>query len=264
LVYQEDPDIAAFIHAQGQRKLMSFQLTSLKRDLKKEFKKVESLVIKLFSAGDSTEVFDDLFSALIDQVFFIENSSASLKALPALVYEQADFEQRFNLGKKNLFTAAQTLFDVLKTISDQVFVIRKKLDQNASALKLKHLKWIEAHLLDLIRPGFMSETPMLMLHRYPLYLDALQARIDRLQGNIDRDEHFQTLFNGFNQRFKPCRESYMSCTLDVFLKRERLALIFEFSCLLEEFAMAYFVQNKKTLLPVSEKVLEQRLTQLAI
>jgi ATP-dependent helicase HrpA len=268
LQYLDSFEEAAKVHAIGQCCLMALSTSAMKRDIKKQFFKKNTAALKLFSAGDHTQIFEDLYNALINQVFFIDEAIENAKdknkgivqALPLLVYRQSDFESRLDKGKAVLYEHAQKLFDILDDIADKVYQLRQSLSKPASDLRRKHMKMIESHLLYLIRPNFISETPLVMLLRYPLYIEGMLIRLSRLQGNIDRDQALQNQIDDYREAFKRALAQYKSGEL---LVADMQKTVIEFPCYLEEFALSQFAQNKKTLMPVSAKILEQNLAKLA-
>jgi len=263
IAYYDSLEEASQYHEEGQRLLMGLALSSMKRDLKKRFQKNSFRALKLFSGGDENQLFQDVYAAIIDQVFFIDQEIQGLQSMPVLVYCQKDFETRLSRGKSQLFSISQQLLTTLDKIAEGVFELRQTLSKPGSTLRNKHLSMIEEHLLYLIRPGFVSKVPFTMLLRFPLYIEAMQNRVKRLQGNIDRDERFQSVMDNFRESYQQISQSQGELDGEgLFLSQTQRGDLQNLACLLEEFAMLQFCQNKKPLLPVSEKLINRQIALL--
>ncbi len=254
LSYFNSQEEAQAAHELGQNILMARSLTQFKRDLKKRFKQKEKTVIKIFSAGDHKTLFEDLFRALVDQVFFVEGSELGERQL---VYRQEEFFECLERGKPKLYEQSVLLLEALEQISTKVFELRQLLARRGSALRVKHLSMIEQHLLHLVRPNFLSETPLAMLMRYPQYLEALLVRVDKLQGNIDKDQQFQDQLDAYRSELASLENRHKNAAIGLCLAQDKRAELSHLQCMLEEWAFAHFAKNKKTLMPVSDKALSK-------
>ena len=111
---------------------------------------------------------------------------------------------------------------------------------------------IQEQLDNLIYAGFMQEASFQWLQQYPRYLQAIEKRLDRIQGNIDKDlkkmaqvrSHFEHYLNCYA---KGCADA---------------TLLNEYRWLIEEFRVSLFAQELKTVTQVSEKRLNQLKKQL--
>jgi ATP-dependent helicase HrpA len=97
---------------------------------------------------------------------------------------------------------------------------------------------------------WLQQVPFTQLRQYPRYLDAILLRLNRLQGNVDRDRQqiaeLRYLWQQYTQR-KAKHEK--EGVLDEALQQWRWAL--------EEYRISVFAQGMKTAYPVSIQRLEK-------
>jgi ATP-dependent helicase HrpA len=108
---------------------------------------------------------------------------------------------------------------------------------------------IRAQLNGLFRPNFVLETPPKWLMEYDRYLEGVTVRLEKLQGNLTRDQSAQQELQALEARMN-------QETLD----EEALK---EFQGLMQEFRISLFAQALGTRVPVSKKRLEQALNRSA-
>jgi len=98
-----------------------------------------------------------------------------------------------------------------------------------------------AHYLLHIHP---ATVPLRWLGQYPRYLKAVQYRIDKLQGNMDRDRVYMEEVMSYSQRLfdqdDPDHETLQ-----------------QYRWMLEEYRVSLFAQPVGTSMPVSAKRLER-------
>ncbi len=257
--YFDSIDVAHNQSALGQRRLIILALSNLKRDLKKQFQNLKPAALKLFSAGDANKLFEDLFVALVDATFFIARTDHFADRKITLLTRQKDFLDLIERHKADLFPKAKQMIEQLNEIADKVYQLRLMLAQPASELRKRHHQMVENHLQRLIFPAFLQEISPLLLQRYPRYLQGMISRLDRLQGNIDKDQVLQ------NQL-----EFYWSCYQKAgqHLQQEHDAVVAiklnRFRWMVEEFVLSNFVQGQKTAQPVSARLLEQMIADLRV
>ncbi len=242
----DNAEEAYHCHRKGQRRLMQLSLSSFRKDFRKRLSRLDERSIQLFSAGGSRDLYADLFDGLVDEVFF--NASENSSQSGVLVYKQDEFETLLNEKRSNLFPSSETFVELLDQIARLVFELRQALSLPVSDLRKRHHDFIEAHLVSLIYPGFLSEMPMMILKRYPVYLQAMLMRLERLQGNIDRDALNQKEMDVFRKRFSLIKEKELSPPEE--------AKFWYLKLLIEEFAIALFAQELRTVAGVSRKSID--------
>jgi ATP-dependent helicase HrpA len=108
---------------------------------------------------------------------------------------------------------------------------------------------IRAQLNGLFRPNFVLETPPKWLMEYDRYLEGVTVRLEKLQGNLTRDQSAQQELQALETRMN-------QETLDE-------EVLKEFQGLMQEFRISLFAQALGTRVPVSKKRLEQALNRSA-
>jgi ATP-dependent helicase HrpA len=235
LRYFDSQEQAAFYHRKGQRRLMQLALSSLKRDLSKRYKKINETTLRLFFAGSGKALVDDLFEALVEEVFFSRSLKENQLVSPSLFYTQADFEHCLKQYRSEVYPLGIELAEMLEAVSEQVFVLRNALSQPASALRQKHHKMIETHLQCLI----------------PVYLKAMSTRLERLQGNIDRDQTQQNQMDKLRTRYKALESKETS------FSAKQMHIYSELKWLIEENALGLFAQHLKPVKQLNDKKLNE-------
>lgn len=237
-------------HRKGQRRLMQLALSSFRNDFRKRFKKLDQRSLQLFSAGGSRDLFSDLFDGIVDAVFF--STSEKNLAPYKLIYKQTEFENCLKEKGASLFSSAEDFVELLDTVARLVFELRQSLSRPVSDLRRRHHAFIEAHLDTLVYTGFLSEMPMMILKRYPVYLQAMLIRLERLQGNIERDQQNQKQMDAFRARLSSIAVNELSFSQELEWWNLRY--------LLEEFALTLFAQELRAANGVSGKVLDKGLS----
>ncbi len=106
-------------------------------------------------------------------------------------------------------------------------------------------------LAALFAPGFQRDTPVEWLAQYPRYLKALTVRLDRLSGQVDKDNRHTAMLAGL---LEPLREAQA--------QQPGLLLLCDDACryrwMHEELRVSLFAQNLGTRVGVSRKRLEEQ------
>ena len=99
--------------------------------------------------------------------------------------------------------------------------------------------------------GFVIETPVQWLKRYPVYLKALQQRLEKLPSQVGKDQQVSKLMTGYHKKRLELAQEFLSVE-----NREALD---HYRWMLEEFRVSQFAQTLGTQFPVSEKRLDRQL-----
>lgn len=134
----------------------------------------------------------------------------------------------------------------------QVVDIRKtiKAHKNPLALALA-AKDINQQLIRLFYPGFLLATPLEWLREYPRYLRAISQRLEKVDGQIQRDKLWTAELDELWQRWQDYRSKQGEAMV-----AETPGLV-EYRWLIEEYRVSLFAQTLKTRMPVSAKRLQK-------
>lgn len=256
--YFESKDEAENQHMVGQRRLMSFSLSQKKRYLQKNFVNLNKIAMDLYIGGDDKTLFEDVFQYLIDQTFFVDLQKSSfaidVKRRVGTQTEFADLLQREGDLISNAKNLERDLLEIVKLTKR----LRRELSQDVSSLKRERFNAIDAHLKLLIFPGFIQTNAASIISRYPAYLNGMLMRLDRLQGNIEKDIEKQKEISQFRERYNALRSA------KVLQSREYRQKLVYFNWMLEEYCLVSFAQGLKTKVSVSAKKLDKLLDDLRV
>ncbi|MFO6376900.1 DUF3418 domain-containing protein, partial [Pseudomonas aeruginosa] len=107
----------------------------------------------------------------------------------------------------------------------------------------------------LVYPGFVRATPLEWLKEYPRYLKAIEQRLDKVAGQVQRDRVWSgelgELWAQYQARLaKHAQEGKRDAELQVY------------RWMLEEYRVSLFAQQLGTRLPVSDKRLAKQWSQV--
>ena len=113
----------------------------------------------------------------------------------------------------------------------------------------------KGQLANLVYPGFVRATPLEWLKEYPRYLKAIEQRLDKVAGQVQRDRVWSgelgELWAQYQARLaKHAQEGKRDAELQVY------------RWMLEEYRVSLFAQQLGTRLPVSDKRLAKQWSQV--
>lgn len=169
----------------------------------------------------------------------------SQKELPRT---QVEFEQALNQGKPKLNQVIAKLSKIMlesiqayQDLKWQLIKVRREKGQLVNS----SLEDIEEQLQDFFQQGFILSTPIEWLLRYPVYLQAIKLRLERLLSQPQAEQGKVQEIRTFVKEFKRLCSGSMSPSC----QRVRWAI--------EEYRIILFAQPLKTKISVSNKKLRQ-------
>jgi ATP-dependent RNA helicase HrpA len=129
--------------------------------------------------------------------------------------------------------------------------VRAALDKLRTPVFSAAVADIDAQLATLLPPDFIESTRQPWFDRLPRYLKAIRRRIERLQGNLERDAELAARVAPFSQALRTVIAQ--SAGLRSHPERDQLRWM------IEEFRVSLHAQEIRTLMPVSEKRLAAQL-----
>lgn len=160
------------------------------------------------------------------------------------------FDALLTAGRGEFLPKLAALEDLAKAILARAAGVQQRLK------KVTQLTWIETvadvreQLDALLFNGFLHELDSERLGHYPRYLQALEQRLDRLEGQYQRERQqtltVKALTEPLWQRLKP----------EQVADPATLPALVEYRWMLEEYRVSIFAQTLGTALPVSEKRLK--------
>ncbi len=237
------PEIAQQQHRLGVLRLLRLSGSQQVKYLRKQLLRGNEYNLVLAGAAlDRSALVEDLIDGA-----YIE----AMQLNGELPFDEAAFKQRADQGKGAVVSCANEIETILLNSLRPLADARHKL----SALPMD--KWressadISSQLQSLLATGFIRDTPGTWLAQYPRYMKALLNRVERLSGQVAKDEKHTVLLQGLTQ---PLQEALA----------ERPGLLqacpaaMQYRWMLEEFRVSLFAQNLGTRQAVSEKRLRQQ------
>jgi len=156
------------------RKVLADQAKYLSRKLPG----LERMALLFAPYGSKQQLVADLVDAAFEQTF-IEG-----RELPR---RREQFLAALNEGKPKLIDTGNKIADTVFAVLDGNRALAKRLSGNISLAWIEPSVDIKDQLAGLIHPGFVTETPGRWLARMPIYLQAIERRLDGLDKAPDRD-----------------------------------------------------------------------------
>ena len=163
----------------------------------------------------------------------------------ASVRDAASFDALLKHGRADWLEAGQQWFDRFAVMLDRYREIHKALDKNFP------LAWAHAHsdiktqLDALIFPGFLLAVPGPWLDHYGRYLEAIQRRLDKLPGQVNKDRAMAAEVQEFETQLRARAGDQPLWALP--------EPLLSFRFMIEEFRVSLFAQQLGTSMPVSAK-----------
>ena len=110
------------------------------------------------------------------------------KLTPAeLPWDKASFDAFYEAVRAELIDTVFTVTAVVERILSSTRRIQKHLKANASLALISALNDMKSQLEQLVFPGFVAQTGYAQLSQLPRYLQAIEKRLEKLPGNVQRD-----------------------------------------------------------------------------
>ena len=189
--------------------------------------------------ADAANLRDELVMLLADMAFYQSGKLAPPRT------EEAFQDQR-KQGALWITPAAQELTQVMGPLLENYHHLRLQLEQLGEGLA-EVTQDVRRQLDELVKQGFLSNTPWEWLQHMPRYLKAAALRLDKARSNLQRDrQHYATL--------APLQQRWDELSME-----EKLMPGFEkYRWMLEELRVSLFAQELGTSCTVSPKRLEKQ------
>ena len=232
LVVKDNQSDARYATEQGLIRLFKLTLKEQLKYLQKNIPGFNQFAIYYATRGSK----DELLSDMVDAIFrytFLEDQ--------APIRTGAEFRARQQRRQELMAVAGE----VAKVVADSLRRANAIEDQLKSGFATQHPEIaadIRKQMSHLLGPAFMQSTPMEWLKQYPRYLKAIEYRIEKIQGNVDK-------------------EAAAIATLDKYWGQYEQAgqtpALIKFRWMLEEFRVSLFAQPLGTKIPVSAKRIDK-------
>lgn len=237
----DTPARAASAHRAGLHRLISLRLREQVKYLRRNLPGLTQMALHYVGIGTQEQLRDDLLTAVLDRVFLSEG----------LPRERAAFEVMLERGRGQLMSIANEVCAQVGQALASCHEVRRRLRGKLPLSWMEVAKDVNEQLDALVYPGFISVTPAEWLQRLPIYMKAIELRLQRLDGRVEQDRarmaEAQRLWRWYRQRQAQLARRGGD---DAELER--------FRWMLEELRVSLFAQELKTALPISVKRLEEQ------
>ncbi len=169
------------------------------------------------------------------------------------VRDRAAFETMLEQGRPRLMEEAERMIRTLHNTLLSVFEINRRLSELDEAGLRDAAEDMRRQLAWLVNEHFPGDVPASRLGDYPRYFKAMNARIDRLRRDPERDREGIAIIRRLSERYRQLTQQHDD---------DELAELADFPWMLQELRISLFAQPMKTRMPVSEKRLQKKLEKL--
>lgn len=236
---------AVMAHCRGTLRLSQQLLGAEAKHLRKLLKDNRSLMMRLAPLMPANV----LEKEFVDAVF---QETLNLKESP--LRTQTDFDKKIADVTGRLLSKGQDMLVKLASIAEEWGELQAAMRGLPAAFQYAQ-KDIDQQLRDLFVPHFLLDPGFRRWQHYPRYLKAAHCRLERLMGNLNRDQQASQELNG---RIQALQERQTE------LKAKGLtsSLLEDYRWMLEEYRVSLFAQQLKTAVPVSPERLNKLWSQL--
>ena len=228
-------EAAQTAHRQGVIELMKLQLKEQVKDLNKGLLNFTQIAMQLKQIGVDT-LREDITQAICDRAFIGEDE---------LPRNEKDFKEQVKRARSRLPAVKEALNKHLLEVANQYAVLVNMMGKHPLNYTLKQ------QLEKLIYPQFVSQTPWQQWQRLPIYLQAMQKRMEKYSANSTRDkmceDDIQELEMAWTERIEAAKMQNQAVS-------DELAGFF---WSIQELRVSLFAQELKTPMPVSIKRLQK-------
>ncbi|WP_432244778.1 ATP-dependent RNA helicase HrpA [Arthrobacter sp. G.S.26] len=160
----------------GVIRLLALRVPAPDRYVLEHLSNTEKLTFSQNPHGSVTALIADCALAAID------------KLVPAqLPWDRAAFDALYETVRAELIDTVFSVTAVVERILASARRIEKQLKGTTSLALISALNDIRSQLENLVHPGFVARTGYSQLSQLPRYLAAIEKRLERLPGNVQRD-----------------------------------------------------------------------------
>lgn len=227
----DTPETAQAAHRLGVIELMKLQLKEQVKDLNKGLFNFTQIAMQLKHIGVDI-LREDITQAVCDRAFIGEDE---------LPRNEKDFKEQVKRAKSRLPAVKEALNRHLLEVANQYAILVNTMGKHP----LNHT--LKQQLEQLIYPQFVSQTPWQQWQRLPIYLQAMQKRMEKYSANPARDkmreDDIQELYMMWQEKVNALKMQGNAVSEDMV----------QFYWSLQELYVSLFAQELKTPYPVSVK-----------
>lgn len=218
----------------GQRKLFLLALAKECNYLKKHIPQLTQMALYFLPLGSREDLVNDIINATA-QITFLADAG--------LIRSQQAFEACLSANSKQFIANANMIANITLACLASYHEINKQL----KPVNTRSKEDIQQQLNDLMYKNFVAQTPYQWLARMPVYLKAIQIRLNKMGNNIAKEQQYTQELGLYRSQYQQHLQQRPHC-------QHHLS---DFRWLLEEYRISLFAQELKTIQTVSNKRLEK-------
>ena len=238
----DDPNEADRLHRQGVLKLARERMASQAR-LLRQGSLARELNLLAAPRGLVPDASEQWIQVSIERACFAQGIPRS----------QTDFEQGIEAGRSVVVEQAEQQAKALIKVLKAAQLVGKRV-KGAPLAWMPVIQDVKGQLSALLNPEFIERTPWPNLVRMPVYLAAIETRLERVGGRFDFDAQARRELDGYHQALLPYWPEHP-------LPPENPATA-SVRWLIEEYRVSLFAQHLGTQGKVSAKRIQQALGEL--
>ncbi len=237
------PEQALLASRRGLVRLARLQSAQQVRYIRKSALSGNAFTLLLAGAGiDRGLLLEDLVAAIFTR---------GMIDAQEMVRTREEFEARLTTLRRDLQDHINEYDIIINNILQSLTQIQQRLARLEGKSYAASVADSRKHLSRLIYGGFLHMTPIHWLRNYPRYLKAVDTRLERLSGQLQRDQQNSDRLNPLYDRLYEADYDMPECLL-LGDERER------YRWMLEEFRVSLYAQSLGTMMAVSEKRLAEQ------
>ena len=219
----------------GVIRLLALKVPPPDRYVLEHLNNTEKLTFSQNPHGSVTALIADCALAAID------------KLTPAeLPWDEASFKALYETVRAELIDTVFTVTAVVERILASTRRIEKQLTGTTSLALISALNDVKSQLEQLVYPGFVARTGYAQLSQLPRYLAAIEKRLEKLPGNVQRDAQHMAAVQALE-------DDYDDAVSALLPGRRAGAELTHVRWMIEEFRVSLFAVELGTAYSVSEK-----------
>lgn len=229
-------------HRRGVQRLLLGELNEQARFLRQKCTALKEAAIYYRELGNQQQLTEDVLLAAIDRVFLPPD-----QPLPR---DPGALAERLEQGRGEWVAATEKLAAETLAVLKGWHAVQKRLKGKIDLAQALALNDIRGQLAGLFFKGFVREVPAEWLMQYPRYLQAIEQRLDKLPGQVQRDRVWTEELQGLMDRYQARALKHQQ------EGRHDEGLV-TWRWLVEEYRVSLFAQQLGTRVPVSAKRLSK-------
>jgi len=233
---------ACVTHKKGVRRLLMLSIAKQTKYLLRNLLNIDQLCLQYSVIGACSALKEDLISAIFDQVFQLKSTD---------IRQQDEFEKKLAVGQALLMDESNTFCTLIGRVLAEYHQLMQQMKKHKSRVSSDTWQDINDQLKYLIYDGFVAEIDKIWLRRLPVYLRAINHRIEKFSSLPERDQNQRLQLSPL---WAYCKSHFDKQALQKVSDPE-----FEkFRWMIEEMRVSFFAQELKTSFPVSIKRLREQ------